>query len=604
MNQKIGAVEEHSADQIKDKEIWKERVAYWKSYPDVFYAQIKDKDAPYGTLFFNDFFLRLTANYKNVMIAGSRGITKTYTDLREKFHRCIFYSDVVETIVGPTKEQAVKVVKDALNALLRNYPALRHEFDTIADTRDVLVLQFKNRSILRTESTANTARGGNDTDIGVEEIAQKEFNHELFTTSFLPRLRLMRRLRGEVDKTAIFLKETYITSCAPKTNPAYDIYTDIDSDMLKLKSAFVAGCSIEVPIRYGLQEREKVEKRQKKMTAAEFDQEYRGIWTGSSRGFVIKADTVKKSRVLKYAEMEHCGSEYCKYLVAVDIAREDGQENAYCAIVVLKLTPITDKDRDNEYNRFWKDVVYIKRFKDIDHRELAHIIKHYVEKYNAYELVIDANGLGVSTRDELMYDLGDGYPPYGVINDKDGRLEARTASNALRIMYMLKSSTTDDADSKMVSNAEVEFEQGRVRLLCDKYEGLREYKKKHRIKDDYRDMSIMRPYIETDQLEKEISNLKQLTSGHTVKEKRISIMIPRDIWSALKYGLWRVKALENSLSERDFFDSVWDKRFINEEEPDTHPSAGDSLFFERYRAGDRFINNSRRPFGARRELFK
>lgn len=584
-----------------DKEKWKKRIAYWKSYPDVWYYQMRGENAPYGTLVYNDFALRVMAHYRYVFVACTRGFTKTYTDLRQKFHKCVFFPGVVETIVGPTKEQAADVVKEALSALLKNYPVLANEFTVILDIKDTLVLLFRNGSILRTESTSNTARGGNDTDLGVEECTQKEFNHDLFNGAILPRLRLMRRVRGIIDDSAEYLQQTYMTSVRGKQNPAYKIFKsflDMMSD--ENKRAYVIQASIDVPIMFGIIPKEEVELRRKNMPVATYREEYGAIWSGSSEGYILKDTTVEAARQIKLAEFEYNPTEMFEYLVSVDIARESGAECAYCAICVFRMSPITDKDNPGCGDKLWKDLIYIERLKDVTHRELAIRIKEVVKKYKAYEVCIDGNGLGVATRDELMCDLGDGNPPYAVINDKEGKLIGKTLPGAVAILYVLKSSTSEDKDSLTVPNAQAEFEQGNVRLLIDGREGLELYKKYHKIKDDIWDNEIAMPYAETYELTTEISNLVQKSEGSTFAERRVSNQIQRDIWSAVKYGLWRVKAHEETIRANENSPNEWEKEFKTKKSA-LKALTVKSLYSRSDSSG--YTMNSLRPFGTRRMIF-
>lgn len=583
----------------EQKEKWKKRIQYWKSYPDVFYSQIKGKNAPYGTLFFNDFALRVAANYRAVFFACTRGFTKTYTNLRQKFHKCIFYPGVVETIVAPTKEQGAKVVREALDALIKNYPCLTNEYTIKTDTRDSLILLFNNSSVIRVESTANTARGGNDTDIGIEEMAQREFNHKLFNDAFIPRLRLLRRIHGKVDDSAPFLQKIILTSVRNKQNPSYKYYESDLNGMIWGKDSYVVQSSIETPIMFGLLPRSEIEERRAKMTLIAYEEEYGAIWSGVTEGYMIKDIVIEKSRILKYAEFEHCGNPECIYFVCSDIAREDGVDCAYTSIVVFKLTPIDVREHPYDSGKFWKDLVFIKRYKDADHREIARIIKDYAKRYKAHEVIIDANGLGVYVRDELMYDLEDGNPPYAVKNDKDGKLDEKTLPGAVEILYALKASTAEDAETLTIPNAQVEFEHGRVRLLVDENVGVDEYKKAHRIKDDIYDTKIASPYRETSELEDEIRNLVQKSEGHTIKEKRRNKRLPRDTWSAVKYCLWRIKAYEDSLiADSDDNISAWHEQF------EKQPLSDDNTFSDRFALPDyRYTSHRSTPFAARQKLF-
>ena len=91
-------------------------------------------------------------------------------------------------------------------------------------------------------------------------------------------------------------------------------------------------------------------------------------------------------------------------------------------------------------------------------------------------------------------------------------------------------------------------------------EGVENYKKYHRIKDDSMDAMLADPYIKTRELVGQIQNLKKVASGTTQKEERISKHIQRDIWSALKYALRVAQILEREeLAQAVRHKSDWDE---------------------------------------------
>ena len=87
---------------------------------------------------------------------------------------------------------------------------------------------------------------------------------------------------------------------------------------------------------------------------------------------------------------------------------------------------------------------------------------------------------------------------------------------------------------------------------------MEEYKKRHRIKDDYLDAEIDKPYKKTRELVGQIQNLKKVPSGAGSSEKRISKAIQRDSWSALKYALRLAQKLERKNLVKQRRPSDWD----------------------------------------------
>jgi hypothetical protein len=170
----------------------------------------------------------------------------------------------------------------------------------------------------------------------------------------------------------------------------------------------------------------------------------------------------------------------------------------------------------------------------------AKFLKQQVEKFKPIILVVDANSYGGAVVDNLVLDLDDGYPPYGVINDD--RYDKYRQSNSVNIVYALKSQNKETRDGDMIAHFMTVFNKLDINLLKSPYEGIKEIKKKLKIKeiDSEKDAELMIPYILTDILCEEIMNIKYKQSGHEVSEERVSKRIQRDKYSALKYGLWIV----------------------------------------------------------------
>ena len=230
---------------------------------------------------------------------------------------------------------------------------------------------------------------------------------------------------------------------------------------------------------------------------------------------------------------------------------------------------MSEHDNASPMTKFWKDVVYAESFEGADHNTQARRVKQIYANFmppiddGDYEdtlLVIDANGYGMAIRDELMKDLGDGIPAFAPINDPEGKLDDQIVPGSMRTMYCMKSNTVENPEADMVVYYESEFQHGRVRLLIGEQEGLEEYKKHIKAKDDSHDSEYVVPYKTTDILCDQIANLRIKGEGNNRREARIHKTIPRDIHSALKYALRmsQLREIEESASKQDD-ESPWAK---------------------------------------------
>jgi hypothetical protein len=190
-------------------------------------------------------------------------------------------------------------------------------------------------------------------------------------------------------------------------------------------------------------------------------------------------------------------------------------------------------------------------------------------------IALDGRAYGKSVTEEIHKDMQDGLPPICCMNHEYPELEEK---GAVPILYSVQATGGSingkhDSDADMIRYAEVEFEQGNIRLLTSNvYEGVESYKKAHNIRDPELDGKIARPYQKTRELIGQIGNLRKVASGFNIREERISKSINRDMWSALKYALRVVYLLErqNLLGEGNRTSS-WSKEILRVSEEGFEP---------------------------------
>ena len=559
-----------------DKKLWRARIAYWREYPDKFLDCMIAPDADFTLNILQRIYLRAKARYKNCFITATRGSTKSYISQLSDLVEAVLYPGKWMAMVAPSKEQSSHIASETFDRIRKNYPRLCLEFEKISNQKDVFTIFLPCGGKYRTAAVQNSSRGGNDTDITVEEVGQTGsgavFNEKLFMSAFLPRVRMKRFINNRVDPTERRQRKGYVTSASSKQTYAYRVMRRIFKKMAQGdKDNIVLGNTWEATVMMGLKTVQEIAEYYADSTLLDFYREYESIWTGTTTDSLVTDEMLSRCRKIKHAEFQHCGKENVRYVVAFDIAREEGQENAESAIVVVRETPMTAKENASPTMKYWKDVVYIESFIGADHTTQARRVKQVYSAFcpplddKYYEdtiLVIDANGYGMAVRDELMKDLHDGIPPFAPINDDEGRLNDLIQEGATKTMYCLKAATQADPEADMVVYYETEFQHGRVRLLIGENEGLEEYKRFIRAKDDSHDAEYVVPYKNTEKLCDQISNLKIKGEGDNRREARIHKSVPRDIHSALKYALRMSQKREledakNKRTEENPWDAVY-----------------------------------------------
>lgn len=569
-----------------NKELWSARIAYYREYPDKFLDDMQAEDADFSLNILQRIYLRARLRYKNSFLSATRGSTKSYISQVGDLAEAVLYPGKWVSMVAPSKEQSCNIAQETYDRIKKNYPRLCLEFESIRAQKDVFAVTLYCGGKYRTAAVQNSSRGGNDSDITVEEVGQTGggaiFNDKIFVSAFLPRVRMKRFVNNRYDPNERRQRKSYITSASSKQTYAYRVMRRIFKKMAQGdKDNIVLGNTWELTVMLGLKTVQEIDEYFSDSTLLDFYREYCSVWTGTTTDSLVTDEALTRARKIKYAEFRHCGSDKVRYVIAFDIAREEGQQNAESAIVVVKETAMTSKENASPTTKYWKDVVYAESFEGADHNTQARRVKQIYANfmppldegdYQDTILVIDANGYGMSIRDELMKDLGDGIPPFAPINDTDGKLSDLIEPGAMQTMYCLKANTTENPEADMVTYFEAEFQHGRVRLLIGENEGLEEYKKHVRAKDDSHDSEYVVPYKTTGKLCDQIANLRIKGEGNNRREARIHKSIPRDIHSALKYALRmsQLREIEDAKNKSDN-ENEWTELFDNSHRPLVQP---------------------------------
>jgi len=228
-------------------------------------------------------------------------------------------------------------------------------------------------------------------------------------------------------------------------------------------------------------------------------------------------------------------------VLSYDVSRNVGDANALSALAVIKIAPRND-------GTYSKEVVNIFSMEGQHDTWQAKFLKQKVKEFNASVLIIDANGLGSGVVDACLLDLGDGNPPYKVVNDDTGNYKKFESQDGIPIIFAMKSHNKDTKNGDMINHFMKTFAKMDIGLLKNPYEGIREIEKKQKKKfkdEDSEDQSLAEvPYILTSNLCEEIMNLRYVVKGNTSDIERISRSIPKDKFSALMYGLFWIQMEE------------------------------------------------------------
>lgn len=527
-----------------DPKAWGLLISFWRYYPDKFLDIMEGESSKYEIQPIQRIFMRANARYPQVFETASRGTTKSFCEFSEKMSEGILYPGVDSQYAGPSKEQLASILSGVVEEVFQQWPGLRDYWAFQSNSRD----NFEMVSNEGSHIMINVARGTTCNSVVAEEVAQSEtkttraFDHDNYKTAILPAVRGIRMVNRMRDPFFQQYQQVYITSAGKTHNEAYEYRAPILRAMLNGEDAFCIDVPSEVAVLSKIREVKWRDNLKQNLTADGWLREMDSLWTGTSENPLIRDSVLTESKNLLNMEERHCGNPDVFYIIGYDISYVDGAKNAKCATAILKC----ERQKNDSKNRYMKSLVYVfdnpppsTSFQQA--WQLKQLWKRFsVENGEPSYIALDARAYGKSVVEEMHKEMEDGLPPICCMNHEYPDLEE---TGALPVLYAVQATGGSingkhDSDADMIRYAEVEFEQGNIRLLTGNvYEGVESYKRLHNIRESDLDGAIARPYQKTRELIGQIGNLKKVVTGFNTREERISKSINRDMWSALKYAL-------------------------------------------------------------------
>lgn len=538
-----------------NKKSWALLISFFRFYPDALLDLLRAKDAQYGLELLQRIFFRIQARYQTTYITGARGATKTFTEIGSKMIDGTLYPRDTCRYYAPAQKQSAKLASKAYADLAQCYPLLASWWNVKNDRSDMFYMVTPYGS----EFAMYAPRGDSFSSLVGEEIAQEGedgFDFDKFEADVKKGHRNERLVNGKPDRTRIQLKQNYISNASSRTNKAFSVYRAAALEAMLYGEKYEGFCmdvSWKSVLLCNLRSIAYYKKEKRTTLPEVWEREMEVKYGSSEENPIIPDETLAKCRTLTCMEDRHCGDEKAIYVVCYDVADEDGKNNAKCGLLVWKLTEFTTVTKRDKYkaqevyaDSFPPPKTYYQHFVNL--KQVWH--KYCMDGGETTYLVIDAQGgHGKAIIEEFMKPTTDGSRPLCSINhDYQPEMEQ---PNALPVIYAMKAGTkgTADPEGDMIDYAQNEFEQGNIELLIPRIlDGVEQYKLRHGIKDNFLDGKIAHPYKKTEELVGQIKNLRKSTSGTTIKEVRKNPRIPRDIWSAGKYGLRIKQKLEEKLA--------------------------------------------------------
>ncbi len=565
---KIGLSEERINAVIP---IIRKYTAFWREYPDLFVdflvrgTRTEPKEGEFKFFFYQRVFLRCVMRYQYVYAVFPRAYSKSFLSVMALMVRCILYPGVHLFVTSGGKEQGASILHDKVNEICDLIPSFKREIDwgrgKSQESKDKVRYVFKNGSVLDNLAARESTRGQRRHGGLMEECVG--IDDQILREVIIPVMAIPRRAKDGTthEEEAVNKSQIYITTAGYKNTYPYDRLIGLLVRMITQPDrCMVLGGTWRTPVAVGLQQKTFItdQKNEGTYNEASFEREYESIWSGTVEDAFFNAEIFNRNRILNQPEYEASGrsSKLSYYILSVDV----GRRVCDTVICVFKVTP-------QPHGEPIKSLVNIYTMNDTHFEDQAIKLKKLYYKYKARRIVIDANGLGVGLIDfmvkpQINPETSEIIPDFGVYGGtQDDAVQEykkyKTNSTELDALYLMKANAPVNTEAHSITQSVLN--SGKIKFLIDERmakQKLLTTKVGQNMTTEARS-DYLRPFSLTTSLREEIMNLREENEGLNIILKQANKSIKKDKFSALEYGLYYIKKIEEDKKKKKFRAADW-----------------------------------------------
>lgn len=565
---KIGLSEERINAVIP---IIRKYTAFWREYPDLFVdflvrgTRTEPKEGEFKFFFYQRVFLRCVMRYQYVYAVFPRAYSKSFLSVMALMVRCILYPGVHLFVTSGGKEQGASILHDKVNEICDLIPSFKREIDwgrgKSQESKDKVRYVFKNGSVLDNLAARESTRGQRRHGGLMEECVG--IDDQILREVIIPVMAIPRRAKDGTthEEEAVNKSQIYITTAGYKNTYPYDRLIGLLVRMITQPDrCMVLGGTWRTPVAVGLQQKTFItdQKNEGTYNEASFEREYESIWSGTVEDAFFNAEIFNRNRILNQPEYEASGrsSKLSYYILSVDVGRK-GCDTVVC---VFKVTP-------QPHGEPIKSLVNIYTMNDTHFEDQAIKLKKLYYKYKSRRIVIDANGLGVGLVDfmvkpQINPETSEVIPDFGVYGGtQDDAVQEykkyKTNSTELDVLYLMKANAPINTEAHSITQSVLN--SGKIKFLIDERmakQKLLTTKVGQNMTTEARS-DYLRPFSLTTSLREEIMNLREENEGLNIILKQANKSIKKDKFSALEYGLYYIKKIEEDKKKKKFRAADW-----------------------------------------------
>lgn len=537
--------------------IW---TAFYRANPHRFardYLNLKLKK--FQQIILNEMFRKVNSIY-----LASRGGGKSFLLAIFCVCYCILYPGTTICLASKTRGQAIEIIDKIQTILMPLSANLRLEIGEIKSNQTEAYISFRNSSIIKVVTAADSARHNRATILIVDEYRMVDKNT---IDTVLRKFLTSPRHPGFLDKPEYInypierTKELYASSCWYEGHWSYEHVRSYVVNMIRGRSYFCCSMPYQLAIKESLLDRERVEDEMSESTFndVQFYIEMCALfWSQASSG-LYSFDEIDKNRVIQHpfyprsVTSRHPDKQLRippkrqgeKRILSADIAlmASGKNKNDATSIFINQMLPTPS-------GRYISNIVYTENNEGLRTEVQALIIRKLFEDFECDYLVIDRTGLGLGVVDTLTADIydqatGDTYGALSCCNDEEIAKRC-TVPNAPKVIWAVKGAP--EFNSNCALGLREALKQGQVRLLISEYDadeflyGVKGYASLPTPES----LLFKLPYIHTTLLVNELVNLEYETKNNVIRVKEKSGM-RKDRYSSLSYNIFVAKAIEREI---------------------------------------------------------
>lgn len=479
---------------------------------------------------------------------------------------CILFPGTTVCLASKTRGQAIEIIDKIQTILMPMSANLKMEISEIKSNQAESFVGFRNGSIIKVVTAADSARHNRATILIVDEYRMVDKNT---IDTVLRKFLTSPRHPGFMDKPEYAdypierTKELYASSCWYQAHWSYRHVQSYVVQMIRGKSYFCCSMPYQLAIKENLLDKERVEDEMSEadFNEVQFHMEMCALfWSQASSG-LYSFDEIDKNRVIQHPfyPSQIIGKHIDKQLRIPP--KREGEKRILSADIALMASGKNKNDATSIFinqmlptpsGRYINNIVYTENNEGLRTEAQALVIRKLFAEFDCDYLVIDRTGLGLGVVDALMGDIydqatGDTYGALSCCND-DEIAKRCTVPNAPKMIWAIKGAP--EFNSSCALGLREALRQGQVRLLISEFgadESLHNIIKGYASLPPQESLQFKLPYIHTTLLVNELINLECETKNSVIRVKEKSGM-RKDRYSSLSYNIFVAKAIEREIA--------------------------------------------------------